>query len=113
MARRSRASAPCSCRRGTTAGHPRPFRLRDGRADEIDLVAQEPFGALADTTWSTQELLLEAGDRVLFLTDGMLERNAEGLDIPALILASAHLHPREAIQYLAHAVLDAVGGELA
>jgi len=111
MARRSRASAPCSCRRGTTAGHPRPFRLRDGRADEIDLAAQEPFGALADTTWSTQELPLEAGDRVLFLTDGMLERSAEGLDIPALMLASAHLHPREAIQYLA--LLDAVGGELA
>ena len=60
-----------------------------------------------------QELPLEAGDRVLFLTDGMLERNAEGLDIPALMLASAHLHPREAIQYLTHAVLDAVGGELA
>ena len=28
------------------------------------------------------------------------------------MLASAHLHPREAIQYLTHAVLDAVGGEL-
>jgi len=50
---------------------------------------------------------------VLFLTDGMLERNAESLDIPALMLASAHLHPREAIQQLTHAVLDAVGGELA
>ena len=49
---------------------------------------------------------------MLFLTDGMLERNAEGLDIPALMLASAHLHPREAIQYLTHAVLDAVDGEL-
>jgi hypothetical protein len=49
---------------------------------------------------------------VVFLTDGMLERNAEGLDVPALMLASGHLHPREAIQYLTHAVLDAVGGEL-
>ena len=27
-------------------------------------------------------------------------------------MASAHLHPREAIQYLTHAVLDAVDGEL-
>jgi serine phosphatase RsbU (regulator of sigma subunit) len=95
------------------AGHPRPFRLRAGRAEEIDLVPQEPFGALEETTWSTQALPLEAGDRVLFLTDGMLERNAEGLDIPALMRASAHLHPREAIQRLTHAVLDAVGGELA
>src|SRR3954454_18913420 len=95
------------------AGPPRPFRLRDGQAREIDLVAQEPFGALAETTWSTQALPLEAGDRVLFLSDGMLERNAEGLDIPALMLATAHLHPREAIQRLTHALLDAVGGELA
>jgi hypothetical protein len=42
----------------------------------------------------------------------MLERNAEGLDIPALLLASAHLHPRGAIQQLTHAVLDGLGGEL-
>ena len=42
----------------------------------------------------------------------MLERNAQGLDIPALMLASAHLHPREAIQQLTHALLDALGGEL-
>ena len=94
------------------AGHPRPFRLRDGRATEIDLVAEEPFGAMEGARWSMQELALKPGDRVLFLTDGMLERNADSLDIRALLLASRHLHPREAIQYLTHAVLDAVDGEL-
>ena len=94
------------------AGHPRPFRLRDGRADEIDLVPNQPFGLSADASWREQEFPLEAGDRVIFVTDGILERNAAGLDIPALMLASAHLHPREAIQYLTHAVLDAVDGEL-
>jgi hypothetical protein len=46
------------------------------------------------------------------VTDGMLEREAESLDLPALMLASAHLHPREAIQYLTHSVLDAVDGKL-
>jgi len=94
------------------AGHPRPFRLRDGRAKEIPLNAEVPLGASPGATWSPQELSLESGDRVLFLTDGMLERNAGDLDIPALMLASAHMHPREAIQHLTHAVLDAVGGEL-
>ena len=94
------------------AGHPRPFRLRDGRAEEIELAANQPFGLSADATWSEQEFALDAGDRVILLTDGMLERNAASLDIPALILASGHLHPREAIQYLTHAVLDAVGGDL-
>jgi serine phosphatase RsbU (regulator of sigma subunit) len=95
------------------AGHPRPFRLRQGRAEEIELTAEEPFGAMEGASWSEQELPLEAGDRLLFVTDGMLERNAENLDIPALMLASEHLHPREAIQYLTHTVLDAIGGELA
>ena len=94
------------------AGHPRPFRLRDGRAEEVQLPAQPPLGAAAGLTWTPQPLSLEPGDRVLFLTDGMLERNAQGLDMPALILASAHLHPREAIQYITHAVLDAVDGDL-
>ena len=68
---------------------------------------------IGGASWSEQELPLEAGDRLLFVTDGMLERNAESLDITALMLASGHLHPREAIQYLTHAVLDAFGGELA
>jgi len=94
------------------AGHPRPFRLRDGRAEEIDLAANQPFGLSAGASWSEQEFPLEAGDRVIFLTDGMLERNAASLDITALMLASGHLHPRETIQHLTHAVLDAVGGEL-
>ncbi len=91
------------------AGHPLPFRLRDGKAEELQLVSDRPLGAAAGATWHDQELPLQPGDRLLFLTDGMLERRAEGLDIPSLMLASAHLHPREAIQYLTHAVLDAVG----
>jgi serine phosphatase RsbU (regulator of sigma subunit) len=94
------------------AGHPRPFRLRQGRAEEIELTAEQPFGAVEGASWSEQELPLEAGDRLLFLTDGMLERNAESLDISALMVASGQLHPREAIQYLTHTVLDAFGGEL-
>jgi len=67
------------------AGHPRPFRLRGGRASEIPLHAQEPLGASHHPSWSEQKLALEAGDRLIFLTDGMLERNAGSLDVPALM----------------------------
>jgi serine phosphatase RsbU (regulator of sigma subunit) len=94
------------------AGHPRPFRLRHGRAEEIHLIANQPFGVSAGASWHEEEFPLEAGDRVIFVTDGMLERDAAGVDVPALMLASAHLHPRETIQYLTRAVLDAVGGQL-
>ena len=52
------------------AGHPRPFRLRQGAAREIDLVADEPLGALPDASWSEHELSLMPDDRVLFVTDG-------------------------------------------
>ena len=99
--------------RMVNAGHPPPFRLRDGVAEPIALHADPPFGAMAGATWREQVLPLQAGDRLLLLTDGMLERNAGGLDIPALLRATAHLHPREAIQELTHVVLDAVDGELA
>jgi serine phosphatase RsbU (regulator of sigma subunit) len=94
------------------AGHPRPFRLREGHVAEMALAADQPFGATPDASWTPQELPLQAGDRLLFLTDGMLERNAEGLDVRTLLRVTAHLHPREAIQHLTYAVLDAVGGEL-
>jgi serine phosphatase RsbU (regulator of sigma subunit) len=94
------------------AGHPRPFRLRDGRAEEIMLAPEQPFGALPGSSWTTQDLPLRPGDRLLFLTDGMLERGARNLDIPAHLRDSAHLHPREAIQTITHAVLAAVGGKL-
>ena len=94
------------------AGHPRPYRLRDGRAEEIPLTAQVPLGIAKDSSWKTEALSLQPGDRMLFLTDGMLDRNAESIDIPTRMAATAHLHPREAIQHLTHTVLDAVDGEL-
>ena len=36
---------------------------------------------MADTRWTTEALSLQPGDWVLSLTDGMLERNAELLDL--------------------------------
>jgi serine phosphatase RsbU (regulator of sigma subunit) len=99
--------------RALNAGHPLPYRLRDGIAEKVAFHPDPPLGAFPGADWSEQVLDLRPGDRLLLLTDGMLERNAEGLDVPALLQATAHLHPREAIQQLTHAVLDAVGGELA
>ena len=94
------------------AGHPPPLRLRDGRVEEVDLVADPPFGASSDADFCAQELELLPGDRFLFLTDGMLDRSAAGLDMNAAIRAGRELHPREAVQRLADAVLDSSGGDL-
>ena len=90
------------------AGHPLPFRLRDGRVAPVALEADPPFGIVRDLEYRVQRFPLEPGDRLMFLTDGMTERNV--VDIEALIEAGAEMHPREAVQHLVHAVLEATGG---
>ena len=59
------------------AGHPPPLRLRDGRVEAVPLEVDAPFGAVRDGTYRLQELPLKPGDRLMFLTDGMLEREAD------------------------------------
>jgi serine phosphatase RsbU (regulator of sigma subunit) len=94
------------------AGHPFPLRLRAGRVEEIELAIDLPFGIETGTQYRLQQFPLEAGDRVVFVTDGMQERNAASLDVAAALAASADLHPREVVHELGQAVLRATGGVL-
>ena len=94
------------------AGHPLPLRLRGGSVERIELLADPPFGVLADQPYRTQELLLEPGDRLLFLTDGVFERHSGLIDLDQLVAEAADLHPREAVQHLIGAVLEASGEAL-
>ena len=94
------------------AGHPPPIRIRDGHAEMVDLHVDPPFATPKAGDYRVQELALEAGDRVVFLTDGMLERSATAVDVPSVLAANRHLHPREAVQALTRAVVEASGGEL-
>ena len=93
------------------AGHPPPLRLREGHVSLVDLKPDLPF-ALGQHEYQVQQLPLVPGDRLLFLTDGMLERNASNVRIEALVAQDADLHPREAVQHLIQAVLEATGGQL-
>ncbi|MFW3168817.1 PP2C family protein-serine/threonine phosphatase [Geodermatophilus sp. CPCC 206100] len=94
------------------AGHPFPLRLRDGRVQEIALGIDPPFGVMPRASFRAQEFPLLPGDRVVFLTDGMQERNAAVLDVAAALRDTADLHPREVVQELGEAVLRATGGDL-
>ncbi len=94
------------------AGHTLPLRLRGGRVEEVDLRVEAPFGVLPGKAFDVQPLPLEPGDRIVFLTDGMLERNAATLDVAAALAGSADLHPREVVHELGAAVLQATGGDL-
>jgi serine phosphatase RsbU (regulator of sigma subunit) len=107
-----RVDLPSGTARIINAGHPPPIRVRDGRAEEISLYADPPFALPMTGDYRVQEIALEAGDRLVFVTDGMLERNAASVDIPSFMTACRHLHPREAVQQLTQAVVHACGGKL-
>lgn len=98
--------------RVVNAGHPCPLRLRDGTVESVPLKADPPFGTVEDYEYRVQKLPLERGDRLFFLTDGVLERNPAGVHVPELIAASADEHPREAVQHLMTAVREAVDDNL-
>jgi serine phosphatase RsbU (regulator of sigma subunit) len=94
------------------AGHVRPYLARGAEVTVIDLPANLPFGIFADTDYQAVALELHPGDRVVFVTDGMLERNAANIDLPTAIRTAATLHPREAANALADNVLEATGRAL-
>jgi serine phosphatase RsbU (regulator of sigma subunit) len=93
------------------AGHVLPLRLRHGRVEEVKLRVEVPFGVIPGKQFTVQDFPLEAGDRIVLLTDGMLERNAATLDVATALADSADLHPRELVHELGAAVLHATGGD--
>jgi serine phosphatase RsbU (regulator of sigma subunit) len=94
------------------AGHVLPLRLRDGRVEEIDLRVEPPFGVVPGKSFQVQTFPLEPGDRIIFLTDGMQERNAVDLDVAKALADTADLHPREVVHALGAAVLQETDGDL-
>ncbi|UTI63787.1 serine/threonine-protein phosphatase [Paraconexibacter antarcticus] len=94
------------------AGHPAPILIRGGVPTAVPLSVDPPFGVPSARAHVVQELRLEPGDRLVFLTDGMLERNAASIDAASILAGSRHLHPREAVQQLVQHVVTACGGDL-
>ena len=94
------------------AGHVLPMLVRDGVPTEVRLQADPAFGIDPRTSYRLQEFTLLPGDRLVLLTDGMLERDAENARIDRLLPELVALHPREAVQALTAAVVTASQGEL-
>lgn len=94
------------------AGHPFPLRLRRGHVDEVPLDIDIPFGLYPGREFRVQRLRLEPGDRLVLVTDGVLERNSEQVDLPDILRRTADLHPRELVREVCDAVLHASGGDL-
>jgi serine phosphatase RsbU (regulator of sigma subunit) len=94
------------------AGHVAPYLVRGDDVGSVDLPADLPLGLFAEIEYRSTVVTLEPEDRVVIVTDGMLERNAAGIDLPAAILETRELHPREAARRLADIVLGATGDDL-
>jgi serine phosphatase RsbU (regulator of sigma subunit) len=94
------------------AGHVAPYLVRASRSVPLNLPAHPPLGLFAHIAYRTSRVDLQPGDRLVFLTDGMIERNAVGVDFAAAIAATRSLHPREAVRALADQVLQATDNRL-
>jgi serine phosphatase RsbU (regulator of sigma subunit) len=94
------------------AGHVAPYLARARQVSHIELPPDLPLGPFADTVFRSSEIVLEPGDRVVFVTDGMLERQAADLDLLEEIDRTRALHPRQAVRALADSVLAATDGVL-
>jgi serine phosphatase RsbU (regulator of sigma subunit) len=94
------------------AGHPAPLLVRDGAAQAVPLPVNRPFGVLRGRPYRPTTLPLWPGDRLVLLTDGMLERGAADLDLPARLRDLGGLHPREVVRVLGDLVLEVAGPTL-
>jgi serine phosphatase RsbU (regulator of sigma subunit) len=95
------------------AGHVAPFLIRAGELSTLEIRPDLPLGMFEDSSYAGTRLALVPGDRVVLLTDGMLERNVARVDLSASLVDTASLHPREAVRALADKALEAAGRALA
>ncbi len=90
-----------------SAGHVAPYLARGAGVSSVELPADLPLGLFRDATYRSTRLDLEPGDRIILVTDGMLERSAVAVDLSQVIQETRALHPREAVRALADRVLEA------
>jgi serine phosphatase RsbU (regulator of sigma subunit) len=92
--------------------------LRDGAVRVLELAPDLPLGLFADTQYRAQPFVLQRGDRLLMLTDGIDEAHHRGQDVFGLdrvadLLAShAAQPPAEFVRLLTKAVIDHRSGHL-
>ena len=109
-----RADLRCGRFLAVNAGHPQPYHLRGGQVRRLELDADIPFGIATGSSYREQVVQLEPGDRLVVVTDGLLERTeAVGhLDVAAALADTAALHPREVVHVFKASVLAATEAEL-
>ena len=91
------------------AGHPTPWLVRDGQATALELDPRLPAGMFQATDYRAQLLQLQPGDRLVVVTDGVLEAGAPGEGfgedrLAGLLLGTAALTPHQCVAEVLHTV---------
>jgi serine phosphatase RsbU (regulator of sigma subunit) len=101
------------------AGHPLPRLVRGGRVEPVGLDADLPLGVDPDAVYQVQRLTLEAEDRLVLLSDGVLEAAPEGGSaygagrLDELLGGSRELAPYEVARLVVGEVVAHRAGDLA
>jgi serine phosphatase RsbU (regulator of sigma subunit) len=101
------------------AGHPLPRLVRSGRVEPVGLDADLPLGLDHETIYQVQRLALEPGDRLVLVSDGVLEAAPEGgaaygaSRLDELLGGSQELAPYEVAQRVVREVVAHRAGDLA
>jgi serine phosphatase RsbU (regulator of sigma subunit) len=94
------------------AGHVAPYLARGTAVAALELPVDLPLGLFDQVAYRSSSTTLRPGDRLVLVTDGMLERNASHVDLVSAIRETRTLHPREAVRALADRTLEATGRDL-
>ena len=97
------------------AGHPLPvLRRSDGSVCEVAVEGGVPLGVADQAAWPVTTVTLEAGDRLLLYTDGLIERRDADLDegVATLLDAVAAAAPGRDAEQGCDDILAVLGHDL-
>jgi serine phosphatase RsbU (regulator of sigma subunit) len=90
-----------------SAGHPEPWRVRDGRAERLAVAQAIPMGMFADSAYEARALDLRPLDRLVLVSDGVVDTlESSTTTMTELLSEGADLHPREVVQLLTSTVVS-------
>jgi serine phosphatase RsbU (regulator of sigma subunit) len=93
--------------------------VRRGRVEPVRLDADLPLGVDAEAVYHVQRLTLEPGDRLVLVSDGVLEAAPEGglaygaHPLDTLLLTRRELAPHEVVRLVVREVIAHRAGDLA
>ncbi len=100
------------------AGHPAPLLLRSDHVTELEIPAQLPMGMFLATSYEEHTLKLERGDRLLIISDGVLEARRPGGSeeygrqrLEGALLATRTSSPAETVRQMVRLLQDYQGAE--